>query len=406
MWALDAEWKPFAGYKKQGRISLIQLGDNKHVYLFHVIHMKKFPQELARILGDERVLKVGINVGNDGNKIMKDWDVGCTSLVELGALYVQTMEDLPNQRKIRSMDSLARELLGHSVEKVALTRMGNWESKNLSSSQMAYAANDAFVTYEIADKIKQLQTSRPQAYVVPLMTIGAAGKMVVTVRGTLQERENSPASPMDIVETQLRSTTEKKDSAPTTYRSATPDSIQKTSQTSPAKLAKVAPASKWRRKTPVRAAYQAGGESAVSLWSSSPTLEKAEVSSSISSPSPKAPASKTIDTKRDTRTSTRLSSLNEDTNFFYRSNVKTKQAIHYGSRSVVTIIPAKKLQKRSFSHSYCISQSAPMDRNEIQDTIADRQSSRKAGDVFISTRLLPESLEGKDILELVSFKGH
>ena len=62
MWALDAEWKPFAGYGKQGRISLIQLGDDRTVYLFHVIHMKKFPEQLARILQDKRLLKVGINI--------------------------------------------------------------------------------------------------------------------------------------------------------------------------------------------------------------------------------------------------------------------------------------------------------------------------------------------------------
>ena len=62
MWALDAEWKPFVGYGKQGRIALIQLGNDKTVYLFHVIHMKRFPDQLAHILEDEKILKVGINI--------------------------------------------------------------------------------------------------------------------------------------------------------------------------------------------------------------------------------------------------------------------------------------------------------------------------------------------------------
>lgn len=59
---MDAEWKPFAGYKKQGRMAMIQLGDDKTVYLFHIIHMRTFPKELSRILEDSTILKVGINI--------------------------------------------------------------------------------------------------------------------------------------------------------------------------------------------------------------------------------------------------------------------------------------------------------------------------------------------------------
>ncbi|KAF9987721.1 hypothetical protein BGZ75_000192 [Mortierella antarctica] len=151
MWALDAEWRPYVYPGKQGRMALIQLGDDKTVYLFHVFHMKRFPEALARILRDKRILKVGINIRNDGTKMLKDWGVGCASLIELGALYVQVADDLSSQRRVRSMASLANQLLGHSVEKTTLTRMGNWENKNLSGEQLAYAANDAFATYEIHD---------------------------------------------------------------------------------------------------------------------------------------------------------------------------------------------------------------------------------------------------------------
>jgi ribonuclease D len=62
MWALDAEWRPFVGYGKQGKMALIQLGDDRTVYLFHVIHMKRFPEALSRILEDTHIFKVGINI--------------------------------------------------------------------------------------------------------------------------------------------------------------------------------------------------------------------------------------------------------------------------------------------------------------------------------------------------------
>ncbi|KAF9575189.1 hypothetical protein EC968_004125 [Mortierella alpina] len=182
MWALDAEWRPYVYPGKQGRMALIQLGDDKSVYLFHVFHMKKFPEALARILLDKRILKVGINIRNDGTKMLKDWGVGCASLVELGALYVQVADDLSNQRRIRSMASLTSQLLGHSVEKTLPTRMGNWENKNLSALQLQYAANDAFVTYEVAEKIKELQHSRPpKDYEIELATIHSEGTKVVKI---------------------------------------------------------------------------------------------------------------------------------------------------------------------------------------------------------------------------------
>ncbi|KAF9281684.1 hypothetical protein BGZ68_006475 [Mortierella alpina] len=191
MWALDAEWRPYVYPGKQGRMALIQLGDDKTVYLFHVIHMKKFPEALARILRDKRILKVGINIRNDGTKMLKDWGVGCASLVELGALYVQVADDLTSQRSVRSMASLTNELLGHSVEKTGPTRMGNWENKNLSALQLRYAANDAFVTYEVAEKIKELQQSRPpRDYEIELATIHSEGTKVVKDDNN-KEMENS-----------------------------------------------------------------------------------------------------------------------------------------------------------------------------------------------------------------------
>ena len=62
MWALDAEWKVFGVSGKQAKMALIQLGDDRTVYLLHVIHMKRFPEALARILQNKSILKVGINI--------------------------------------------------------------------------------------------------------------------------------------------------------------------------------------------------------------------------------------------------------------------------------------------------------------------------------------------------------
>ncbi|KAF9354568.1 hypothetical protein BGX34_010923 [Mortierella sp. NVP85] len=142
--------------------------------------MKKFPDELARILTDKHILKVGVNIRADGTRLMKDWGVKCTNLVELGALSIQVKDDLPDKRKIRSVDTLTRELM----------------------DQIAYAANDVFVAYEIAVKIKQLQKVRPsRVYHVPLTTIKTGGADIITVHGTLQACEDDPSQLMSMPST-------------------------------------------------------------------------------------------------------------------------------------------------------------------------------------------------------------
>ncbi|KAG0270682.1 hypothetical protein DFQ27_000032 [Actinomortierella ambigua] len=204
LFAFDAEWKPYIGGGQQGRISLVQLGDGRDIFLFHVHHMDQFPEELQKILESERALKVGINIRNDGRKLWRDWGVASTSLVELGALCIQVMGELDNRRKVRSMTALAEELLGHAVAKDTFVRNGNWEMKNLSARQLSYAANDAFVTYEVAQRIKDLQ-QRPrqpddEEFTVPLQAILKSGENdVKTVRGTLDRIESEGFSEDDII---------------------------------------------------------------------------------------------------------------------------------------------------------------------------------------------------------------
>ncbi|KAF8936337.1 hypothetical protein BGZ58_004293 [Dissophora ornata] len=370
MWALDAEWKPFIGYGKQGRIALIQLGNDDTIYLFHVIHMKKFPEQLAHLLEDKKTLKVGINIRNDGTKIMKDWGVGCANLVELGALSLQVQDNLANQRKIRSMDRLAKELLGHAVEKVAMTRMGNWESKYLTASQLAYAANDVFVTYEVAERIKYLQNAQPSKdYVIPLATIQADGALVVTVRGTLQEREDFPATTNDIVVDTKKGL-----------------SIEVASPILTSEKVKVVPGYTFGTMNQTR-------------WSSglkaSPTSKKSANTASLSAVRPPPP--RTISTSKIIyRKGAKFSALDSEPDIFYGSHAdaETKHAIQFGGRSVVTIIRPNQQQRRSFSHTAFVRVISNGHNNDLSEI-----KSRKRGDIYVPREILPESLEGKDILE-------
>ncbi|KAF8974977.1 hypothetical protein BGZ46_009537 [Entomortierella lignicola] len=369
MWALDAEWKPYDFIlRAQGRIALIQLGNDKTVYLFHVIHMNRFPSVLARILEDKHVLKVGVNIRNDGTKIKRDWGVGCASLVELGVISLQVQDNLEKQRKVRSMDKLSRELLGHAVEKVAITRMGDWQRKHLSPSQLAYAANDVFITYEVADRLKQLQRVRPgRDYSVELITILDDGAEIKTVRGSLQERED------DIVK--VNDTLEK------TRRVGRPPAIKIVDTSRRSTIAKAEPSHKLTKGKTVRP-----NRVLAKKWIFRPT-------STITTFGPKV-TPRTAATRVITKPQ---ALLGEEPQFPYWINPETESASQLGGKSVVTVIRMRQ-QKRTFVTSRSLLKGIFMTaENDSDDKLED--NSDKGSGVYVPSSILPESLEGKSILE-------
>ncbi|KAG0086466.1 hypothetical protein BGZ92_008109 [Podila epicladia] len=361
--AFDAEWKPYnvvgPGMYEQGKMSLIQLGDDRTVYLFHIFHMAAFPAELSRILRDKRVIKVGINIRADGTKLFKDWGVACASMVELGSLCIQVLDDLNNSRQVRSMDSLARELLGHAVEKTDLTRTGNWERKELTSRQISYAANDAYVTYEVAEKIKLLQKkagpTRKQ-YTLPIATVHPkGGAIVLNVRGTLQHVQDYGVRTQDIIDTPPGSGGVQAKGSEALAKKATSTTTISTAKKSPSVPA-------WGKKVqvPIKKAKASIGKSAVPR------------PSPPSSGPPKPIAIKAIQ-----------GSYPE---YIYK-NLTEVRTIRIGRRSTVTIIPPR-FQKRLFSTS-----------SHSASKKSENSTTRAIGDVYLSKELLPESMEGKDVLE-------
>ncbi|KAF9114575.1 hypothetical protein BGX27_010458 [Mortierella sp. AM989] len=376
MWALDAEWKPYDFDRgAQGRLALIQLGNDKTIYLFHVIHMNKFPSALANILEDKSILKVGINIRNDGTKIRKDWGVGCASLVELGAISIQVQDDLTSQRKVRSMETLTRELLGHAVEKIGSTRMGDWQRPSLSSSQLAYAANDVFVTYEVAERIKQLQKIRPsQNYIVELATILNDGAEVIKARGTLQDRQDNTITTEDIIEE--------------------PKSVNRTPKI------EIVDTPKSAIETPETVTFLQSDQGATSGLS---RIRKKKLSLRPLGP---ASASK-LKTISHTPSPKTINLLNEEPQFSYWSNPVYDHMVQCGSRSVVTIIRTNQRQrKRTYSTTRSLFSDSLMDSATLRNSVSrhvgkteHENNNHVQGDISVPSSILPDSLEGKDIIE-------
>ncbi|KAF9919703.1 hypothetical protein FBU30_010652 [Linnemannia zychae] len=401
MWALDAEWRPLSGYGKQGKMSLIQLGDDKTVYLFHVIHMKKFPEVLARILADSYILKVGINIRNDATKLLKDWGVECASLVELGALSIQVQDNILEHRKIRSMGKLSRELLRHDVEKVPLTRTGNWESKSLSANQIAYAANDVFVTYELAEKIMELQRTRQrptQEYVLPLATVHKNGATVVMIKGSLQERINCPPTVEDIIVPKTKQSLIVAKSAAKSSTEAKRSSMGYT---------KISRVNTGRSHLPTKRAPISPPLLKLSFPSTTTHGNFTRISvTPASSIKSKLPSGATMATDMSHPTNTFKLAMDSEPPFLYQNSPSSFggknisgtndeiRTVRLSSQSSVTIIPPR-FQKRKFS-SFVFVQNNKI--TEVKE-ISEWEQPENSNNVYFPRRLLPESLEEKDILE-------
>ncbi|KAG0341383.1 hypothetical protein BG000_009296 [Podila horticola] len=361
--AFDAEWKPYnivgPGMYEQGKMSLIQLGDDRTVYLFHIFHMKAFPAELGRILRDKQVIKVGINIRADGTKLFKDWGVACASMVELGSLCIQVLDDLNNLRQVRSMDSLARELLGHAVEKTDLTRMGNWERKELSSRQIAYAANDVYVTYEVAEKIKSLQNKTGPArkqYTLPMATIHPkGGATLLNIRGTLQHVQDHGIRTQDIIG-------ELPGSGGVQAKGSEGLAKKATSTTTTPIVKKSSSVSSWVKKAQVPI-----------------NKVKASINKSVA-PRPSPPSSGPLKPAA-------IKAIQGNYPDYIYKNLTEVRTIRIGRKSTITIIPPQ-FQKRHLSTS-----------SHRASEKSEHSAKKAIGDIYLPKELLPESMEDKDVLE-------
>jgi ribonuclease D len=120
--------------------ALVQLAGNEKVFL---IQLKKLNSMhlLAGLFADARVVKAGIAVAGDVLKLHEVMKFIPGGFVELGKMAAKT------GIKASGVRTLAAQLLGFRVSKGA--QCSNWERGKLTTSQILYAATDAWVCREI-----------------------------------------------------------------------------------------------------------------------------------------------------------------------------------------------------------------------------------------------------------------
>ncbi|KAF8887964.1 ribonuclease H-like domain-containing protein [Gymnopilus junonius] len=158
----DLEWKPiFYRGARENPVALVQLANNSTIFLLQLTAMKEFPSKLAEILANPLIVKAGVAVQNDADKICKDWGVSMYNCVDL-SLLARTVDNARWQGKYNSSLGLARLIESYEyrlMEKGKITR-SNWEA-HLNLTQLEYASNDAHAGYILYKKMESMALSLP-----------------------------------------------------------------------------------------------------------------------------------------------------------------------------------------------------------------------------------------------------
>lgn len=124
---VDCEWN----WRKSAvaGVDLIQIATPSVNILLH--NFDRLPPELIKILGNEHIKKVGVNVAPDLARIGSKYGINVTGDFDLRKL------------KSGSLDKLCRSELKRRLDKSDHVRMSDWSSRSLSQRQITYAAADA-----------------------------------------------------------------------------------------------------------------------------------------------------------------------------------------------------------------------------------------------------------------------
>ena len=210
----DLEWRPnFIKGQSQNPVALLQLSTPHHAYLFQLIRWCRPPNirsgqsnqrqaeaaealgpQLAEILLDENILKVGIGIKADVTKFLTDYGIRVGGMLDLSD-YANERLDTSNASNANpnndnknnnnnpsaqpasasssfsssssssspspsvtvpgrnwSLAALVSETLRMELSKPKRVRMSNWEN-DLTHAQQQYAALDAYVSYAIFEQL-------------------------------------------------------------------------------------------------------------------------------------------------------------------------------------------------------------------------------------------------------------
>lgn len=160
----DIEWRTqFDKGIPQNKTSLVQLSTSSSSLIIQLTHMinrhseislvSMLPQEFIDLMKSKSIIKVGVGIANDLEKLKTDYNIEYDTFLDLGSV---TKSKLNLSRC--GLESLSHYYFGVDncarLKKTKTTQISNWEMYNLTDKQLSYAAYDALAAVEIYNKMK------------------------------------------------------------------------------------------------------------------------------------------------------------------------------------------------------------------------------------------------------------
>ncbi|XP_059809844.1 exonuclease 3'-5' domain-containing protein 2 isoform X1 [Hypanus sabinus] len=144
---IDCEWVSMKG--KANPVSLLQIASYSGSCLLirmpqMIRNSSLLPKTLLRVLGDDNILKVGVDCFEDGCRLLRDYCVTVKGCLDLR--YLVTQQRKNNLAHSLSLKSLAQDIINFTLDKSLHLRCSNWEAPELTNEQVTYAAQDAQVS--------------------------------------------------------------------------------------------------------------------------------------------------------------------------------------------------------------------------------------------------------------------
>uniref|UniRef100_A0A2C9JMJ3 3'-5' exonuclease domain-containing protein n=1 Tax=Biomphalaria glabrata TaxID=6526 RepID=A0A2C9JMJ3_BIOGL len=181
---IDAEWKPCMGATAE-QVALLQLAVCDHVYLLDMMELRNRLLEeewvtmISTIFCDDKLVKIGYGLDTDLRMLVKtlpclkeplskmvrvielekfaktvfnDYDTNLIDMKPVSedqspVIVKKTMNEFVPKSEEKGLSLLVKNTLGKPLSKGE--QMSNWERRPLRSSQISYAALDAFVLLEV-----------------------------------------------------------------------------------------------------------------------------------------------------------------------------------------------------------------------------------------------------------------
>ena len=140
----DTESRPTFKKGVSSDVSLIQFSTKDVVFLFR-INIIGFDDMLIDLINDKKIKKIGIAIFDDIKSLQKIKEFEPNSVIDLNKLALNLGFESIGAVKLSIL------ILGFSISKSA--RLSNWEKKDLTTSQIEYAATDAWICNMIYKKL-------------------------------------------------------------------------------------------------------------------------------------------------------------------------------------------------------------------------------------------------------------